>query len=163
MAKKRKGRAKTAKGGKTPVKKRPSRTSGARGQPTSNRVAADESTSRPLVVGGPPGSVGERSPLAHDLLVLYGELGRLGRATRDEDERRRVREQQDAIGVRFDEVIARVIRADTEEYREATIAVHAAASRIEAALADLSRVADAIVGAARVVDAVAKVVAPAVA
>jgi hypothetical protein len=112
-------------------------------------------------LGGPHARLGRRPPLARELLALYGEVGRLARATREEEERLRLREQQDAMGVQIDEVIARTIREDTEEYREAGIALVAASHRIEDALADLSRVADAIVGAARVVDAVARVLSAA--
>jgi hypothetical protein len=112
---------------------------------------------RPLVIGGPHARLSGRKPLARELLALYAELGRLSRATRDEAERLRLREQQDALGVQIDEVIARTIREDSAEYQDAATAIVAAARRIEDAIADLALVAEAIVGVARVVDAVARV------
>ncbi len=122
------------------------------------RGAGGAGGARPPVVGGPPS---EPSPLARDLLRLYGELGRLGRAAEDKGDRRRLRERRDAIGVQFDEVMAAVILEDTNEYRAAAAEVRVAIDRAEDAIADLSRVVGAITAVARVVDAVAKVLAAA--
>lgn len=102
---------------------------------------------------------GERPRLARDLLTLYGTLASLERVAADEDERRRLREQRDAAGARFDEVMARVVREDSEEYRAATASVKDAIGRIEDAIDGLASVAAAIEGAARAVDAVGRVIA----
>jgi hypothetical protein len=156
MAKKRKMASKrTGKPPSKPIRRRAKQTkAGARPIAAGSAKAK---VARPLVVGGPHAKLGGRKPLARELLALYGEIGRLSRATKVDAERLRLREQQDAIGVQIDEVIAKTIREDTDEYREATTVLVAASRRIEDAIVDLGQVADAIVSAARVVDAVAKV------